>query len=225
MYVKICGNTTLADARASALAGADMLGFILYDRSPRYVSAKATAEIIVALRDELGEGAPTMVGVFVDESPDIVRDLLDRGGLDRAQLHGSEPPAEVRILQPRAFKAIRPQSRGDAEAVVATYANVIEASSDGPDFLVDAYHPWVMGGTGQAGDWAIGQVLARRFRIMLAGGLTPESVGAAIARVQPWGVDVASGVERAPGQKDHDRLRAFIQAAKRAPVEEGELRG
>ncbi|MGH2541476.1 MAG: phosphoribosylanthranilate isomerase [Ardenticatenaceae bacterium] len=213
MRVKICGNTNLEDARVAAGAGADMLGFIFYPPSPRSISVEGAAEIISALRDGIGASAPAIVGVFVDESPELVRECTRELALDLVQLHGSEPPVEVRLLQPYAFKAIRPRSRGGAEALAATYADVLGQDSDVPHFLVDAHHPWKPGGSGQTADWAIGQVLARRFRILLAGGLTPDNVRAAIQRVNPWGVDVASGVEREPGIKDHERVRQFIRAA------------
>jgi phosphoribosylanthranilate isomerase len=155
-----------------------------------------------------------MVGVFVDELPGVVLAHLQQVDLDLAQLHGSEPPVEVHALRPRAFKAIRPRTRGDAEAMAATYAHCLNEDPDLPHFLLDTYHPWKMGGTGQSADWAIGQVLARRFRILLAGGLTANNVGSALGRVQPWGVDVVSGVEQAPGIKDYERLRAFMSVVR-----------
>ncbi|MDQ4076353.1 MAG: phosphoribosylanthranilate isomerase [Chloroflexota bacterium] len=214
MQVKICGNTSLKDARVAVEAGADMLGFIFYDPSPRAIPTQEAAEIVAALRKEFGEQAPTMVGVFVDESPKYVRTIMETVRLDLAQLHGSEPPVEVQMLAPDAFKAIRPRTRGDAEALAATYTRVLADVPDVPHFLVDTYHPWKMGGTGETIEWAIPQVLARRFRILLAGGLTPDNVATAIERVQPWGVDVASGVEQQPGVKDHQRVREFVQRAK-----------
>lgn len=214
IQVKICGTTSLADARLAAEAGADLLGFIFYPPSPRHVAPEEAARIVATLRAERGAAAPQMVGVCVDEPVERVRTLIDEIGLDLVQLHGSEPPAELRLLAPYAFKALRPQTRGDAEALVATYSDVVPANPAAPDFLVDSYHPWKMGGTGEPINLAIGQVLARRFRLLLAGGLTPENVAEAIARVQPWGVDVASGVEAEPGRKDPEKVRAFVRAAK-----------
>ncbi|RME13208.1 MAG: phosphoribosylanthranilate isomerase [Ardenticatenia bacterium] len=217
-FIKICGLTNEDDALAAAEAGADFLGFVFYPKSPRYVTPETVARIVETVRATYGADAPRFVGVFVDETPERVRAILDTAGLDLAQLHGSEPPAEVRMLAPRAFKAIRPQTRGDAEATTAAYAHVIPREAHLPQFLMDAYHPWEVGGTGIVADWAVGLVLARSYRLLLAGGLTPETVGAAIARVQPWGVDVSSGVEREKGRKDHARLRAFVEAVRTANV-------
>lgn len=222
MIVKICGTTNLEDAQVSVEAGADMLGFIFYPPSPRSVTPEVAGGIVADLRERYGQAAPTMVGVFVDEPAAGVRAVLDQAALDLAQLHGSEPPAELRMLGERAFKAIRPQTRGDAEALAATFAQFLPEAEALPQFLVDTYHPWKAGGTGQTMEWAIPQVLARRFRVLLAGGLTPENVQGAIERVQPWGVDVASGVEREPGRKDHERVRRFVEVAKRAGASAGE---
>lgn len=215
-YVKICGIKNVDDGRCAAEAGADLLGFVFYPKSPRYVEPAAAGEITTALREEFGEKAPRMVGVFVDEPPKRVRAILDEAGLDLAQLHGSEPPAELRMLHPRAFKAFRPQSRGDAEGFTASYYDVVPEDEDLPQFLIDAYHPWKFGGTGEMTDLAVAKLIAERFRLLLAGGLTPESVRPAIERVRPWGVDVSSGVEREKGVKDHDKIRAFIAAAREA---------
>lgn len=214
--IKICGITSISDGRCAAEAGADFLGFIFYSKSPRYVEPAAAGEITAALREEFGRDAPRMVGVFVDEPPDRVREILADAGLDLAQLHGSEPPAELRMLYPRAFKVIRPQSRGDAEAMIASFYDVVPDADDLPQFLIDAYHPWKFGGTGEMTDLAVAKLIAGRFRLLLAGGLTPETVGPAIERVRPWGVDVSSGVEREKGIKDHDKVRAFIAAAREA---------
>lgn len=212
--VKICGITTLDDARCAADADADFLGFVFYPQSPRYVEPAQVAEIAAHLRRDYGVRAPRMVGVFVDETVETVRAILDEAGLDLAQLHGSEPPAELRALYPRAFKAIRPQTRGDAEALTASYYDVVPDDEQTPQFLMDAYHPWKFGGTGQMADLAVATLLARRFRILLAGGLTTETVVPVIERVAPWGVDVSSGVEREKGAKDHAKVRAFIEAVR-----------
>lgn len=220
--VKICGITNLGDAEVAIEAGADLLGFIFYPKSPRYVEPETAAGIIdnlnthhVPLRQAQDAARTTQyVGVFVDEPAERVREIIEQCHLDLAQLHGSEPPAEVRMLQPQAYKAIRPQQRGDAEAAVATFASVIEVSPERPAFLVDAYHPWKFGGIGETSDWVAAKVIARRFPVLLAGGLTPENVVEAIRAAEPWGVDVSSGVEVEPGKKDHAKVRAFIEAAK-----------
>ncbi|MDQ7028353.1 MAG: phosphoribosylanthranilate isomerase [Ardenticatenia bacterium] len=219
--VKICGITNLEDAMAAAAAGADFVGFVFYDKSPRFIAPDRAATIVRALRDELGSSCPCTVGIFVDAPVDEVRALLDGVGLDLAQLHGSEPPAEVRQLRPRAYKAIRPQAREDAEAALALYYDTMPQDENAPQLLMDSYHPWLIGGTGILADVAVAMLVARRVRLMLAGGLTPESVGEIIRRVRPWGVDVSSGVERTKGIKDHARIRAFVEAVRRADATRG----
>lgn len=211
MKIKICGTTSLEDARLAADAGADMLGFIFYPPSPRAITPEAATEIIRILREEKGANAPMMVGVFVDELVEQVQAIQAQAGLDALQLHGSEPPVEMRLLSPYAFKAIRPQNRGDAEGSVATYSRVLPDNPAIPQFLMDTFHPWKMGGTGQMADWSVALVVARRFRLMLAGGLTVENVAEAIKTVAPWGVDVVSGVEARKGVKDPDKLRRFVE--------------
>jgi phosphoribosylanthranilate isomerase len=222
--IKICGLTTLDDARCAAEAGADYLGFIFYEPSPRFVAPPQAAAIIAAIRAEWGPAAPRFVGVFVDEPVGRVQAVLDEAGLDLAQLHGDEPPAEVARLAPRAFKALRPPSAAAAEAALAIYGDVLPgaASTSGaagmPQLLIDAFHPQQYGGTGTPADLAAARLLARRCRLLLAGGLDPDTVGPAIEAVRPWGVDVSSGVERAKGVKDHDRLRALVRAVRAADL-------
>jgi phosphoribosylanthranilate isomerase len=212
--IKICGLTNLDDALCAAHAGADFLGFILYPKSPRFVSPEQVAAITRAIRREMGGDSPRFVGVFVNESSQFVQAVVDTTSLDLAQLHGDEAPAEVRSLAPRAFKAIRPRSQADAEAALAVYGASALDDPGLPGLLADAYHPQHLGGTGTAADWAAARFLAQHVRLLLAGGLTPETVGPAIERVRPWGVDVSSGVERAKGVKDHLRVRAFVGAVR-----------
>jgi phosphoribosylanthranilate isomerase len=223
--IKICGLTNLDDARCAAQAGADFLGFIFYVKSPRYVEPEGVAAITRAIRQEMGEAAPRFVGVFVNEPAAGVRAVLDGAGLDLAQLHGDEPPAQVQALWPRAFKAIRPRSRGGARAALAAYGEALLQEAGLPQLLVDAYDPGRFGGTGSPVDVALARPLARRVRLMLAGGLDPETVGAAIEGVRPWGVDVASGVERAKGIKDPARVRAFVEAVRAADAAGGRYKG
>ena len=221
--IKICGLTNLDDARCAAAAGADFLGFILYPKSPRYVTPEQIAAIVEAIRAEFGPRAPgwrpqapRCVGVFVNEPPEQVQACLDAAGLDLAQLHGDEPPVEVQRLHPRAFKAVRPPSQEATEASLVTYGGAFPDDESMPQLLLDAYHPERYGGTGLQVDLVMAQPAARQCRLLLAGGLTPETVGAAIRQVQPWGVDVSSGVERAKGIKDQARVRAFVQAVRAA---------
>jgi len=222
--VKICGITNLEDGIVAAEAGADLLGFVFYPKSPRYVTPERAREIIMALhevirsrRNSTAAGTQLrLVGVFVDEPVDMVRRIMDRCGLDLAQLHGSEPPIEIKLLAPRAYKALRPKHWADAYASVGTYRDVVTVRDDRPAFLIDAYHPWKFGGTGAAADRRAARMVAAKYPILLAGGLTPENVAAAIASVEPWGVDVSSGVEMSPGKKDAEKVRAFIAAAGQA---------
>jgi phosphoribosylanthranilate isomerase len=222
-YIKICGLTNVSDALCAAEAGADMLGFIFYPPSPRYVSPARAAEIVHLIRTTSVRHAvqtpwvvegPRLVGVFVDESPATVRRIMSAAGLDLAQLHGDEPPAVVQALAPYAFKALRPQTAEDAERALDAYRSAFLRRGDAPDLLVDAYHPARYGGTGEQADVRIAQVLSARCRLLLAGGLDPGNVAQAVRQVRPWGVDVSSGVEIRPGIKDHDRVCAFVQAVR-----------
>lgn len=210
--VKICGLTNLADGQHALDAGADLLGFIFYERSPRYVDPKTVASIASTLKSSLSTLHPLLVGVFVNPSYDEVNRTLDTCGLDLAQLHGEEDPELLARLSGRAFKALRPRTIEEAETLAARFGSLGPAG--GPDFLVDAYHPDARGGTGQTGDWNLAAGLAQRRRLLLAGGLTPENVAEAIRQVRPWGVDVASGVESAPGRKDPGRMKTFVAAVK-----------
>jgi phosphoribosylanthranilate isomerase len=212
--VKICGLTNLDDARCAAEAGADLLGFVFYPPSRRFTPPERVAEIVRALRDELGASAPRCVGVFVDESLERVRATLGLAGLDLAQLHGAEPPSVLRALAPRAFKAIRPQTPAEAEESAARYSDCFLADPAAPQLLLDAYHPDAPGGTGLQANLEAARRLAGRFRLLLAGGLTPETVAAVVEQVRPWGVDVSSGVERPGGGKDPARVRAFVRAVR-----------
>jgi phosphoribosylanthranilate isomerase len=229
-YVKICGLTNLADARVAIEAGADLLGFIFYPKSPRYVTPDTVAEIVRELRDwrlEISRGAidlespiskpqspiPKFVGVFVNESPARISEILTFAQLDYAQLHGNETPAMLTQLAGRAFKVLRPTSAEEAVADANQFAPL--GTFDGPRLLIEAYDPNLYGGTGKTADWHVSATLARRHPgLLLAGSLTTENIAAAIQTVQPWGVDVSSGVEAVPGRKDHAKVRAFVQAAK-----------
>lgn len=209
MPIKICGLTNLDDALAAVEAGADYLGFNFYPKSPRYLPPEAIAR----LRGELARrgAAAKTVGIFVNQTPAEVAMLLDYCGLELAQLHGDERPEHLTLLWGRAFKALR-----EADPAPADLDALAGFSAGPPAFLIDALVPNAYGGTGQTADWARARAIAARYPIFLAGGLTPDNVGAAIAAVQPWGVDVASGVESAPGRKDHALVRAFVNAARAA---------
>ncbi len=222
MFIKICGLTSLDDARAALDAGADLLGFTFYPPSPRSITPERCAEIVQALRgdataasDRRGNahkdrpyGEPRLVGLFVNMPTDDVAAVLERCGLDLAQLHGDEGPDVLRVLGGRAYKAFR--GNGQDHSTFAA------AGPGAPAFLVDAVVAGKFGGTGKTGDWEGAATLAREYPLLLAGGLTPDNVADAIARVKPWGVDVASGVEATPGRKDHAKVKAFIENAKRS---------
>ena len=214
--IKICGITNLDDARCAAEAGADFLGFIFYPKSPRFVTPEQVAVIVETIRHEFGARVTRCVGVFVNEPNERVQFILDSADLDLAQLHGTELPDEVRMLRPRAFKAMRPQTHDEAEAAVTAYRDAVPDDDALPQFLIDTYHPRQFGGTGTLVDLNVAKSVARRFRLLLAGGLSPENVGLAIQHVQPWGVDVSSGVEVSKGIKDHGRVRAFVEAVRAA---------
>lgn len=224
--VKVCGITTLDDALAAIDAGADMLGFNFYPQSPRYVPPQICAKIVSALVSRGIETAPnyqsliTLVGVFVNSPLTEVQAILDGCGLHLAQLHGDEPPEFVEALEGRAFKGLRPATVEQALAEARRFAR-----RAAPALLVDAYRPGAYGGTGQTGDWGLARALAEEYPILLAGGLTPENVAEAVAQVQPWGVDVASGVESGPGRKDARKMAAFVRAAKANADSRGYGRG
>ncbi len=208
MIVKICGITCYEDAQAAIQAGADMLGFNFYPKSPRYIDPLSAARLIEAVRTRF---APVqIVGVFVNTPVEAILTIVDDCGLDLAQLHGDEPPETLAALNGRAFKALRPKDATDLVHTLHSYP----PKTGSPAYLVDANRPGEYGGTGQSANWSLARSLAESFPILLAGGLTPENVAEAIRQVHPWGVDVASGVEESPRRKDPARLAAFIKAAK-----------
>jgi phosphoribosylanthranilate isomerase len=214
MKVKICGITTLDDALAAIDAGADYLGFNFYPKSPRYLAPERCAEIVAGLQSSV-----ITVGIFVNESSEHITRVLDQCGLGLAQLHGDEPPEVIAALNGRAFKAFRGIGERHAEFAASPLSlSGRGAGGEGriPAFLIDAYSPTHYGGTGHIADWRAAQPLAQQYPFFLAGGLTPENVAEAITQVQPWGVDVASGVESAPGVKDHAKVKRFIESAKGA---------
>ena len=212
--VKICGITNLEDAGVAVQAGADYLGFIFHQPSPRYVAPKLVKDIVAGVRRETtGGSCPRFVGVFVNAALETVSHILDDCRLDAAQLHGAESPEFVRLLAGRAFKALRPESEAEAEDLLADYLPCPEAQYL-PCFLLDAHHPALYGGTGCRVDWRMAASIAQRYPIMLAGSLTPTNVVEALEVVKPWGVDVSSGVELAKGRKDHAKVRAFVAAVK-----------
>lgn len=213
VYIKICGITSLQDARWVAEAGADMLGFLFYPASPRSVHPDQAAAMISEIRHEF----PSIrcVGVFVNEPLERVRRLVAQCGLDMVQLHGEESPTEVNVLMAEGIPVIKGFRLRDATVleVMALYRPAV--------YLVDAYVPGQLGGTGQRCAWDVAARARDHGPLMLAGGLTPENVAEAICTVHPWGVDVASGVETAPGRKDPERVRGFIRNVRFLQSQEG----
>lgn len=202
MFVKICGITSEQDALLAVAMGADAVGFV-FAPSPRQVAVGKVAEIVRRLPGEI-----LTVGVFRDALPARVVDVVLEAGLRAAQLHGSESPeqcAEVAAGVPTVFKAIAAQDPALAAASRYPVSAVV----------VDAPSP----GSGQVFDWRLAEHVPGVRRLVLAGGLTPDNVAGAIRRVRPWGVDVSSGVESAPGHKDPSKVRAFVQAARAASPE------
>jgi phosphoribosylanthranilate isomerase len=209
--IKICGLTNLTDALVAAEAGADLLGFIFFPKSPRYVAPATVAAIL----PEVSAVNPAIktVGVFVNKPANQIATILAESGLDYAQLHGDESPDWFASLHGCCYKALRPADAQTAASQAATFAPL--STIDGPRWMIDAYDPHAYGGTGQRADWHTAAQLAQRYPgLLLAGGLTPENVAQALAVVQPWGVDVASGVEAEPGRKDHDKVRTFVEAVR-----------
>ena len=213
--VKICGLTSLEEALLAAEAGADLLGFDLRPRSPRRLTVREVKGIVAELRRRLVP-PPLLVGVFADEGPDRIRLILEDAGLDLAQLAGSEPPFELKQLGGRAFKVIRPDGPEAALAAVGVYAPYVPREPDRPAFLVEPHVPWGWGEEAAPRLSLDGARFAAAGMRILLGGLSPETVAAAVAAFRPWGVDAVEGVEREVGVKDPERLRAFIAAARRA---------
>ena len=203
--VKICGITNPADAEAAAEAGADLIGLNFYEKSPRFLSEAAAHEVRAAISRGI-----EAVGIFVNAAPQEILRICRALRLDAAQLHGDESPETVATVSNSlpVFKAFRVTSDFTPE----TLDNYPAASA----FLLDASQAGQYGGTGHTIDWALARRAAALHRIILAGGLKPENVAAAIRLVRPWGVDVASGVESKPGKKDHARLRDFVAEVRRA---------
>jgi phosphoribosylanthranilate isomerase len=209
LFVKICGITSQQDADLASELGASAVGFIFWPGSARYIPPENAGAIARRL-----SGKVMKVGVFVDESIEQVARVLDQAGLDSAQLHGNESPDYCRALggldrfgardKGWLIKAVGVNSQGAAPQVAGFDPDVL--------ILLDAHDPSQHGGTGQTIDWNTAREMAFERPIILAGGLTPENVGLALSTVQPYGIDVSSGVESAPGVKDHGKLRKLFEA-------------
>ncbi|MFW5972805.1 MAG: phosphoribosylanthranilate isomerase [Bacteroidota bacterium] len=201
--IKICGLTSLADARYCAGAGADYLGFVFYESSPRSVSSDVVREIASWVH------GPEIVGVFVDERPDVINRIAEEAQLTMVQLHGDESVETCRAIERPVIKAFRVRERDTADSLSGQMARY---SDDVTHFLLDTFRSDQPGGTGRTFDWTVAAELARVFPVILSGGLNRHNVRTAIESVRPAGVDVSSGVESSPGVKDFDRLGEFFDA-------------
>ena len=198
--VKICGMTNLKDVKVAVDSGVDAVGFIFYKKSPRSVTMQAVRKIVLELPPFVDS-----VGVFVNETAEQINKIADRCNLDRVQLHGNESPSFCKKIRRRVIKAIRVK---DIQA--------LKKLSDYPvsSFLLDTFSEDQYGGTGRVFDWNLAYPAKKYGPIILAGGLTPNNVRQAIQRIQPYGVDVCSGVESQPGIKDHKNMQIFFKNVK-----------
>jgi phosphoribosylanthranilate isomerase len=196
--IKICGITRLEDALCAAECGADAVGFIFHPASPRYIAPERAGEIIAQLPGEI-----TKVGVFVNREEKEVKRTMGACSLDLIQLHGDEPPAYCRLFpSERVIKAVSPRAPEELGELGEYRVRA---------FLVDARDAGRYGGTGKRSDWKLAAELGKLYPLILAGGLDEGNIAEAIAAVAPRAVDINSGCERAPGIKDHDRLRRIIK--------------
>jgi phosphoribosylanthranilate isomerase len=198
--VKICGITTLDDAMMAVAAGADALGFVFHEKSPRSINPVAAAKIIAKLPPFV-----QTVGLFVNEEIEQINWAADFCGLDVVQLHGDESPEDCLEVHHRVIKAFRIQNIVSIDPLKKYQVS---------GYLLDAWCPDCYGGTGKTFNWEVAAAARQCGRIILAGGLSPDNVAEAIRVVQPYAVDVSSGVESAPGKKDAEKVKMFIKRAK-----------
>jgi phosphoribosylanthranilate isomerase len=204
MLVKICGITRLEDALAAVAAGAGAIGFVFWPESPRFIDPYRAR----AIRSRLPPFV-TAVGVFVNQPLEHVTGVASLVRLGVVQLHGDETPQYAARISTPVMKAVSiPAARGEGLAAWPAATTL----------LLDVHDPVTRGGTGRTIDWVGAAEVAATRRVLLAGGLTPDNVAGAVEQVRPFGVDVSSGVERAPGVKDHQRLRALFEALHGIPA-------
>ncbi len=203
--IKICGLTNLQQIQECIEIGVTWIGLNCYPKSPRYLRPKAIRELVAEIPEEV-----TTVGVFVNEPADNVEHILQYTRMQYAQLHGHETPTYVSALKVPSIKAFRVSDQFRLEEI-AEYPQGI--------FLLDSYHPNLYGGTGDPFNWEIAKKAQQFGKFMLAGGLKPENVGKAVKQVQPFGVDVSSGVESSPGVKDLQKVRRFVEEVRKAEGE------
>ena len=202
--IKVCGITCQEDARIAVAAGADALGFIFVEQSPRLVEPDRVRGITSELPPFINR-----VGVFQDEEIELVEEIISYCRLSQVQLHGSESPEYCRKISGQVIKSFCLRPETDHEELAA-YGDTVSG------FLLDTYHQDMAGGTGRVFDWTLVGQVKPPAPVILAGGLNPENVGEAIRQVKPFAVDVNSGVEYQPGRKDTDMLKNFVQEVRKA---------
>ena len=202
--IKVCGITCQEDARAAVASGADALGFIFVEQSPRLVEPDRVRSITATLPPFVDR-----VGVFQDEEIDVVKEIVHYCHLTVVQLHGAESPEYCRKIPCQVIKSFSIRTGSDSEEL-APYADAVGG------FLLDTYHQDMAGGTGRTFDWKLVEQVKPPGPVILAGGLTPENVGESIRQVKPFAVDVNSGVEYQPGRKDLDKLKSFVHEVRKA---------
>lgn len=210
MKIKICGFTVPEHVADGAGMGLDYAGLVLWQGSPRVILSRERAQEMTSYCKGVGIES---VGLFVDEPTDVIAEVAEDVRVDIVQLHGDRPASDVAALVAcglRVWQALRIGPDFDGRSADQAWAAGAEL------VLLDGWHPTEPGGTGLQADWEQAAAVAERGRVMLAGGLTAENVGDAIRRVRPWGVDVSSSLEQYPGFKDHYKMRAFLDAVRRA---------
>lgn len=212
LKIKICGLRTIETVQAAVASGADFIGLVFYPKSPRYITPEAATELVAAIKNLPRQ--PQLVGLFVNAPLSELEEAAKLYSLDFLQLSGDETPADVQAatrIRP-VFKSLRLPAATTLEAglaLAAPYANLPCTT-----LLLDTASKGLYGGTGETGDWTLAAGLAKHYPLLLAGGLSPENVNLAVKMVQPWGIDVSSGVESAPGLKDIVKIEQFCQNAR-----------
>ena len=205
--LKVCGITELEDARYLAGAGADYLGFIQHEESPRYAPPPLASDIIQWVH------GPKPVGVFVNDGAAEINEAVEEAGFEMAQLHGQEPPYVVDEVNCPVIKAIRVRNDASPEQL----RTLFERYEDSVDyFLLDTHNSSVWGGTGESFNWRLAREFSDEYPLFLAGGIDAENVGRAIETMRPFAIDLSSSLESAPGQKSFEKIDTFMEAFRAA---------